>query len=231
MYHMKIKKFKEYIKDGLITTHNIIIYSKILTNYLDNFNIKHTIKIVDKLNFYLEIYTNDINILKGINHQALTLGYFPSIYKVTLSNGSTNRLKNIPNMNNVSIIEINYEAKYEDGLYKNDIICPDKLYHLSYDDNNKSIMMKGLYPKSKSRLSIHPERIYLFEDLNNYKILLNNLKLSDGMNGNYNKKYSLYEIDCIDDILILHTDPNYRFGYFTYDNITPNKINRIKDNL
>ena len=224
--------FITVIKEGLITTHNITKYSRILTDYLDNLNINHKINILDKLKFYLEVNINDITTLECINHQAYTLGYFPSEYKLTLKSGLSNKFKeiDIDNLQNVKIIEITYEAKYDDGLHKNDVICPPKLYHLTYDDNYQSISNKELYPKSKNRLSIHPERIYLFDDINNSNVLLNNLKISDRLKG-INKTYSLLEIDSSNDKLILHTDPNYRLGYFTYDNISPILIKRINNNL
>ena len=110
-------------------------------------------------------------------------------------------------------------------LYKNDIICPDKLYHLSKQENKNSIFKKGIYPKSKKRLSAHPDRIYLFDGVNNYEVLLNKMKFTDSEKIDY----LLLEIDCSIDKLFLHTDPNYRLGYFTYDNINPKNI--LKENL
>jgi hypothetical protein len=229
----KYKEFLEELKEGLITTHDITVYNKVIINYLDSINIKNNLKVIDKLNFFLKIF-NNINEqnIEMINNYIYNLGYFPSTYKVTLNNRMVNDFKNIKNIkfNNIQSIEINYEAKYSDGLYKNDIICPDKLYHLTYSDNWNSIIKKGIYPRSKKRLSVHPDRIYLFDNINDYKSLLNNLKISDGMNSIY-KKYDLLEIDSSDDKFILHTDPNYRMGYFTYDNISPKLITQIYSNL
>jgi hypothetical protein len=209
-YDMIIKDYTEFeflLKEGLIRTYDINRYNRILTDYIRGLNVNYTIKIIDKLVFYIEVFTNKKDIIENINHQSYTLGYFPSEYTT-----------------NVSSIEIKYEAKYDDGLLTNNIICPDKLYHLTYSNNWDSIKKLGLYPKSKNRISVHPERIYLFDDLDNYPILLRNLKLSD----NNQHEYILLEIDSKDDSLILHTDPNYRLGYFTYDNIPPNKIKNIE---
>jgi hypothetical protein len=229
----KYKEFIEELKEGLITTHDITIYNKVIINYLDSLNFKSNLKVVDKLNFFLTIFNNlsESNI-EMINNYIYNLGYFPSTYMVTLTNGMKNRIKYLKDIkfNNIQSVEINYEAKYSDGLYKNDIICPDKLYHLTYSDNWNSIVKKGIYPKSKKRLSVHPERIYLFDNINDYKSLLNNLKLSDSMNS-MNKKYDLLEIDSSDDKFILHTDPNYRMGYFTYDSISPKLITKIYSNI
>jgi len=83
--------------------------------------------------------------------------------------------------------------------------------------------IKRLYPKSKKRISDHPERIYLFDDCDETENLLKVLKLSD-LKNNINESYILLEINCTTIKLILHSDPNYKIGYFTYDNINPNNI-------
>jgi len=225
---MSYKNFLSLLKEGLIRTHDINRYERVLTDYIDNLNIKYSINIVDKLKFYVVLYTNNLDVIECVNHQSFTLGYFPSEYRITLNSGMVNKFKSLENykLNNVSLVEISYEAKYEDGLYTNDIICPDKLYHLTNSNNWNSIQKFGLYPKSKNRISIHPDRIYLFDDIDNADILLKNLKLSDIINGK-KCKYDLLEIDLKNHKLILHTDPNYRLGYFTYDNISPKLIRRI----
>lgn len=229
----KYKEFIEKLKEGLITTHDITIYNKVITNYLDSLNFKSDLKVIDKLNFFLKILNNlNKSNIEMINNYIYNLGYFPSIYIVTLTNGMINRFKHLKDVkfDNIQNVEINYEAKYTDGLYKNDIICPDKLYHLTHSDNWSSIIKRGIYPKSKKRLSLHPDRIYLFDNISNYKTLLNNLKLSDSIKS-ISKKYDLLEIDSRNDKFILHTDPNYRMGYFTYDNINPKLITKVYSNI
>ena len=42
--------FIDVIKEGLIITHNITKYSRILTDYLDKLNIKHKIKCTEQVN-------------------------------------------------------------------------------------------------------------------------------------------------------------------------------------
>jgi hypothetical protein len=225
---MNYLEFIEQLKEGLITTHDITKYSHIITDYLDKIDIIYSINIVDKFEFLLSIETKDMNLINVINHDCYTLGYFPAYYYITLNNDMRNGFKEISSLsNNTKSVDIRYESKYDDGIYKNDIICPNKLYHLSYQENKDSIFKKGIYPKSKKRLSIHPDRIYLFDNINNYNELLTKLKFTDTIK----KDYILLEINCIKDSLMLHTDPNYRLGYFTYDNINPKNITIIKENL
>jgi hypothetical protein len=225
---MKYIEFVKQLKEGLITTHDINKYSHIITNYLYKIGIKYDIDIINKFQFKLTIETNDFELIEVTNHYSYTLGYFPSFYWIILENDMKNGFKEISNLSdNTKSVTILYEAKYEDGLYTNNIICPDKLYHLTFQDNKESILQKGIYPKTKNRKSIHPERIYLFDNKDNYDVLLKNLKFVD----KENKKYMLLEIDCSNDELILHTDPNYLIGYYTYDNINPNNLKILKENL
>lgn len=227
------KEFMEMIKEGLITTHNINLYCGVIKRKLDNFEISHDLKIVNKLSFELTLKTNQKDIIEVINHLCFMLGYYPSIYYIQLNNNMENNYKNIDDIifnKSIKNIKIIYEANYDDGLYKNDVICPEKLYHLTPSKNWNSILKKGIYPKSKKRLSDHPERIYLFDNLDDYTILLKNIKISDSINGNH-FKYDLIKIDSSNDKFILHIDPNYPDGYFTYDTINPNLIRKIKSEI
>lgn len=225
---MKYKEFVEQLKEGLITTHDINKYSHIITDYLYQIGITYSINITDKFDFQITLDTNNFDLVEVINHDCYTLGYFPAYYWIILNNNMKNGFKEISSLPvNTKNVMIKYEAKYDDGLYNNTTVCPDKLFHLSYQTNKNSILKKGIYPKSKRRLSVHPERIYLFDDIANYDNLLKKLKFSDKSA----EKYLLIEINCSVDKLILHTDPNYRLGYFTYDNINPKNINILKENL
>jgi hypothetical protein len=221
-------EFVQQLKEGLITTHDITKYSHIITDYLYQIGIKYSINLISKFQFQLTIETSNIDLIEVINHLSYTIGYFPSYYWILLNNGMKNGFKEILILpSNTESVQIQYESKYEDGLYTNNVICPNKLYHLSPQKNKKNILEKGIYPKSKRRRSNHPERIYLFEDINDYKVLLKNLKFTDKEIINY----ILLEIDCYNDKLFLHTDPNYLLGYFTYDNINPKNITILKENL
>ena len=223
---VKYEDFIFELKEGLITSHDITQYSTVITNYLTQINIKYSIKIIDKLEFELTLDNVVEDVVEMINHKCYVLGYFPAYYFI-MKNGMKNGFKKIPKLENIEKIIILYQSKYDDGIYKNTLICPDKLYHLSRQENKKSIFKKGLYPKSKNRISVHPERIYLFDDINNYEDLLKSLKYSDTIK----KDYILLEINCINDELILHIDPKYRLGFFTYDNINPKNIKIIKENI
>jgi len=224
-------KFVELIKEGLIRTHNIEKYYESLDIELNAIGIKSEIEIKSKFLFHLTILnSNDvanekleyvITICKDL------LGYYPS-YIWVKNNISWNGFKFDQKYldNKYTNIKIRFESKYEDGLYKNTLEVPKIAYHLSPTKNRKRINDMGIYAKSGSRKTYHNDRVYLFYDLNDYEKLLNSLKISDKTN----QSYDLYEIT-LDDKNVIHTDPNYIKGFYTYDSIRPSYIKMIKSDL
>jgi len=47
---------------------------------------------------------------------------------------------------------------------------------------------------------------------------------------NIDRNYTLYKVK-MNDKMIIHSDPNYSKGFYTYDNISPKNIEIIFDNL
>jgi hypothetical protein len=232
-----IEKYNEYvelIKEGLIRTHNIINYEGSLERELYLIGVKFEIKIYSKLKFDLTLYkTNIIDneyleyIVEYIQNQ---LGYFPS-YIIVENNIGKNGFKFDKKYlsNKYKSIKITFEAKYDDGFYKNDILVPKIAYHLSSVDNEEKINRIGLCVKTHNRKGEHPERLYFFYDINECNDLLKMLKIDDKLN-NMNRKYNLYEVEMNDDNII-HSDPNYDKGFYTYDSFHPKFLKIIKHNI
>lgn len=225
-----ITNYKEYlnlIKEGLIRTYNIYKYELNLYMDFNSVGIKTNIEILDKLKFDIEILNN--NELEDAQYNVIIktcniLGYFPSYLVVYNENNNKNEFhfdKQYLN-NKYKKIIIRFEAKYSDGLYSNDIIVPEYLYHLSPTKKIKKILEYGLEPKSNNRKTKYSERIYFFKDKTNYQDLLNNLKLNDKIN-NLNDNYTLLKVKT-NKKTIYHTAPNYINGVYTYDNIHPKNI-------
>lgn len=112
-----------------------------------------------------------------------------------------------------------FEKKYGDPLDVNKII-PDFVYHVTDEKYLHKIKKNGLVPRSKSKKTYHPERIYLLLNKgNNVKALANNpefdidnpvlLKIDVSEFKKYNKFYE---------------DPNLDGGVFVVNNIPPNII-------
>jgi hypothetical protein len=232
-----INSYSEYlnlIKEGLIKTYNIEKYSGTLDVEFNAIGVKFELDIKNKFKFDLRILNSkqlNQNQLDSIIIICNNLGYFPSYVRLLNKFNKSNSFKYEKKYlsNTYKEIEITFEAKYEDGLYKNDLKIPEVAYHLSKQKYKEKILSIGLYPKSYNRKTKQPERIYLFYNLVDYDNLLILLKAND----NYNlseDNYVLLEVK-LNDKMIIHTDPNYDKGFFTYDNISPKDIKVLKENL
>lgn len=230
---VEYKEYIELIKEGLIRTHNIIKSKMSLTQELCIIGIKYDIDIESKLKFSLTLFeTNKFDDRMTqyiVNYVQNQLGYNPSFIYVE-NNIGVNGFKFDKKYlsNKYKSIKIVFEAKYDDGLYKNDIVVPKIMYHLSPVDNESKIKNNGLCVKNGNRRTLHPHRTYLFYNLEDYQDLLNSLKYNDSVN-NINRNYNLYEIEMNDNII--HTDPNYVSGVYTYDSFHPEFLKIIKNNI
>lgn len=217
---MDFYEFLNKINEGLIKTVNIEKTKDLMFRYLSNSNkgFDFDIKIKDKDNNSLSIFLNFT--YKEINESIINLmnnmGWFPSyitIYKDNLKRGFKYDEKLLNNSNIKIIFESKFDEKVEDKY--------DKLYHVTVSNKVNKIKKVGLSPKSNHRLSNHPDRVYLTVDPN--KILISFLNL-DKLYGK-NVEYEILEIDNSgSDNIELYYDPNFDDGFYTYDNIHPDKI-------
>jgi hypothetical protein len=250
---MVVKYFKEYISlinEGLIKTYNPNIVLSNTLKLLKNSNIngslsksngndKIIIEITNFNKFTFEMITDIFNILSdSIVKQG---GFFISIIEIENLHKNKNSIKTdiyeiIPNKNYYLKVKLIFESKFE----KVESNRPNKLYHLSIKEYESKILKYGLIPKEKSKLTQHPDRIYLCKSIEDCKELINKMKIHYEMERDYNmysllkKKWTkntnpiIFEIDNSDDFIKnLYKDPNYVKGYFTIDNIPPNKIKII----
>jgi hypothetical protein len=155
-----------------------------------------------KLEKYLPVITN--------------LGYF--ISKLTINGQEW--IKEYSNQ--TKPIAFILEAKYD---YEVEI--PDILYHASPIKFKDKIIKIGLTPKSGSKISNHPERIYLTDDLE--KAINFGNYLMDEKNEWYKNGFCIFSIKG-KNISKLYSDVNFRQGgYYTLNNIKPEDINFIKE--
>lgn len=100
-----------------------------------------------------------------------------------------------------------------------------KLYHLTNKKYLSKIKNKGLIPKSKKIIDNHPDRIYLFDSIDNLENFYENIK---HFNNNYESIKLEINVKSLPK-LKLYKDvkfPNYD-AYYTYDNIPPYSIKII----
>jgi len=218
-----IRKQINALFEGLIKTHPINISKNIIERQFGN-DLK-IIKdndsnrlIVDVLNF---IEFDKLFVL--INN----LGYFISAIDF-LQNGkekyekfSKNALYSIlKNKEKYDKIELVLEAKFD----IEEKVLPEFLYHITEEKNAIKILKIGLVPKSYSKLTYHPERIYLSTSLKNTIIVFNKF-----VEKNKDSKYVILQINTnLIPETIFYDDPNFKLkGYYTLDNIPPKSIKII----
>ena len=100
---------------------------------------------------------------------------------------------------------------------------PEILYHATHSRFIEKIKKIGLVPKSQSKNSTHPDRIYLTEDKEIAKNLAQNFANMEYKNDH---NYVLLEIDMTKlPNVKLHRDPHIQNCFFVNENIPPLAIN------
>lgn len=117
------------------------------------------------------------------------------------------------------------EAKYD---YEVDDI-PEILYHTSPIRFKDKILKYGLVPRSGNKLSNHPDRIYLTDNVNKSFMFGDYLNNDSVESEFYKTGYCIYKIDG-KSLSKLYSDVNLRDGgFYTTDNISPKNIKLIKE--
>lgn len=198
-------QMKQIISEGLIMTHDIKKVANILKRYVyNNFYI-----FVDYENWIIELTPKTVDkkidgIIKVLNN----MGYFISSFtKKGQFIGSE-----YPKNDWDSVI---FESKYDKEFKTNGI----PLYHVTEKIYLNKILKDGLIPKTKSKLTYHPERIYLTNNPISAMEIFNIFK-----DGGYIKDPIMLKIDTFDLYNKFMVDRQFPGGIYTYDNIPPNKI-------
>lgn len=151
---------------------------------------------------YMEIYGNDIEVKDK---------YSEKIARASFNNPD------------VHSIYLECEAKFDQKIDK----IPQLLYHVAPLRSWEKIQKVGLVPKSRSKKAYHPERVYLGKNKDSVVKLAYLFYQVTGVT-----EWVLLRIntDLVPgDYLKLYYDPNYKYGYYTLNNIPPQAIEKIKD--
>jgi hypothetical protein len=175
---------------------------------------------------YDDLFPNQYEYINEINKFMDSFGWFPS--KV---NGFKFNEKTLDTKKQTAYdIHIRYEGKYDTYIIPNE----KYYYHLSPDISWSQIKSNGLTPKSKSKLSYHPERVYLIKKYDPDEFVDMAKKLFsyvDPKTKEYIRDYYVLRIDI--EALIksgrdkFYKDPNYMLGIWTYENIPPSYVEKI----
>lgn len=111
--------------------------------------------------------------------------------------------------------------------YDYEVNIPETLYHASPIKFKHKIIRFGLTPKTGNKISNHPERIYLTNDLNKAIDFGNYLREEDS--DWYKNGYCVYSVSGTG-ISKLYSDINFRQGgFYTLNNIKSENIKLIKE--
>jgi hypothetical protein len=236
---MKLLNYLDFISEGLIKTqpYNIVLNK---VNFLPNnliYNIKHT-KSDNLINFEIFYFNKLSDISKTFDaiesYFINMMGWFPSTMIINSLSGMSNSIQYnrdylIKNMDFLDKVNIIFESKFDI-----EINIPNKLYHLSIQEFEKSILKSGISPKSKSKISYHDSRIYLCKhilgckDLIPKMIMIYSQQKWSNPKSKINDKWIIYEIDTTVLDMKLYSDPNYIGGYYTLINIPSKSIKIIE---
>lgn len=220
-YESRLKSLNvKLFKEGLIKTYPFDFAVQRLGEY-------GTVKLISN-KIYLGLKKEYFNKIEGLVKYINTLGYFASTFKV-LSKDQEVSPDNYKNFNdakevlsavdNAQQVWIEIEAKYDDSTGD----APSFFYHLTSKNALDKIKKQGLVPRSKSKKSYHPDRIYIVDDLKSLSQLLIQFLEIEG------KELSDYVVLKIDYNLTskpkIYNDPNFlSLGYYVVDNIPPEAI-------
>ena len=172
-----------------------------------------------------------------------TFGWYPSYIALATEDFFGNFLKDrgkysnelmndlMKSADDEDFIQVQMEAKYDTEQQ------PEKYYyHLVPDVFLNSVELKGLTPKTKSKIATHPERVYLLNPGNEdeFENIANMLydKTPSKETKSKIENYHLLRInaDAIKDKVKFYNDPNFLIGngaVWTYQNIAPKYIEKI----
>ena len=237
---MILLNYLDFIKEGLIKTQSADIVLRKVSFLPKNliYGIRHT-KSDNLIHFEILFFNKLSEVSKTFDaiesYFINMMGWFPSMMKIISLSGMENDIQYnrdylIKNMSFISKVNIIFESKFDIEFN-----IPDKLYHLSIKEFEKSILKGGISPKSKSKVSYHDSRIYVCKTILGCKSLIENMKMIYNQQKWSNPKskiddrWVIYEIDTNGLDIKLYTDPNYIGGYYILNNIPISNVKKIEE--
>lgn len=211
--------FEDFYKESAIMYEGLIFTHPLFKSFNIIKREGYKIKVSKDSNTFNVKFLGDKKLWNDLLKLTNNLGWFPSY--IWYGNKKYKYLKRLVDnllIKNIFFV-IRFEAKYDIEIDE----IPKKLYHITPKVYLDKILKIGLTPKSKQKLSYHPDRIYLSESIKEIIKLSKKLKIMSG-----HKEYILLEIDQdLSEHLKLFKDPNFNYGFYTLNNISPASIKVI----
>jgi len=225
------------MEEGLIVTHPLEKTVQYLNNFYQNYEnklsfFKKSTKDPERNKFVWMVDNPSKKFIDSIVVIINNFGWFPSHYS-SLSTPTVTKKFNLDDFmedsesDNVGTM-VFFEPKFDNKELESGEI-PNVVYHISPIQFKKKILEIGLIPKSKEKMTKHPDRIYLAKDKDSALLLLKNKNFILG-----NNLFSLYEIQLENLVkkkkVRVFTDVNFKdFGFYTMGNISPEYIKFVED--
>lgn len=216
IYESYKEEYDLNLSEGLIKSTNKGLTINILKRNCPNIKFYYT----EDNTFEAIIKNTELKEIEKLLKYSNNLGWFPSLLTV---GGKTQKYDDKKVDLRSSFIR--FEAKYDEKVEN----IPKYLYHITPEMYWYKIEHIGLVPKTRSKQSYHPERIFLTKRQEDAEELTSKFYNKESQLPN---KFSLLKIDTelIPDYFTLYQDPNYKSkGYYTLNNIPSKAITKIKD--
>ena len=226
-------KIKDLIYEGLISSTNIDLTMTHLEKWMVMTDKCKIMRQGDKITitFFENPNTEEID---NFEHLLQTLGWFISAVSfrypedIRMFWEKYNRLEFLNSLIRGKLLTIQLEPKFEPELsvYEYPI-----LYHLTLTSKIEKIKKIGLVPKSKEKISNHPDRIFMTSSLDSCKTIADRFhKLNKNTS-----KFTILKVNFKSSYdnntsIRLFQDPNFKDGVFTLSNI-PSKYLEIVDTI
>jgi hypothetical protein len=226
--YLMIKDFSTWLislNEGLIKTHPITKYKAGLENRVKISFPEYHLDIIDDYRFSLSIPYNDINDTDKADSCGMFFGYFVSHIKVLYQNlfeytFPWDRDLIIKDCESKSVAEMTFY--FEPMWFGVEEIEDKTMYHVTRTKHVDSILLKGLCPRTHSKIVYHPSRIYMYSDIGSAK----NIVKRASFKKDYKGEHTILKIT-LSDSQTVYKDPNSN-GFYTYKNIHPNQIEVIE---
>jgi hypothetical protein len=211
-------RIQNELYEGLILSQPM---SKVFTVFNNKF--KDKLKLSRNNIFNLKVSLIPFSINKQYYNEVIqlmnNLGWFLSVIEYK----KNDKIVTMTNINLKDIdgdyVNLYFESKFD--LLIDNKFLPKFIYHISLKQYKDKILKSGLIPKTKSKLTFHPERIYFLSKEKDYIELSKQLYPTE-------TEFILIKINTThlkDKRFII--DPNKINGIFTLENISPSNIEEI----
>ena len=236
---MKLKDSKIYeLIERILTefkkTENIDSTVKKLNNILkptEYTNVSISDEHYDKQHIECLFMPSNYDRLDLLLNKAKLLGWFPSYYRISFFDFKKKDFRfNYEELKRKLQSSIDAFTIFFEKVYDEKMVGFDILYHITPIERIERIKKQGLSPKSNSKRSYHPERIYFSYDEDELREIKDQLFKSEVNKERLSGEYVVIEVNInkLPKQIKLYSDPNFSDGVYTYDSIPPQYLKFTK---